>query len=330
MRRSRQICWLLAPALSLVVTAVTTASAQTKEDKAEQLFREGRDALNRGDYAAACPKFAESVRLTKRPGPLLNLAQCEEHEGKLRSALKLWREGSALLPAGDGRIALATEHVSALQPKIPRLTVKLSPEAPAGSKVTLDGIELSGAALGAPQELERGGDHVIVTTAPGHTEARSTITLVEGEHREITMVPGPAQALAPKAGSEKAPLVTPAPPPKRSARWTAGFVVGGVGLASLAAGAATGILTIQKNGIVKPLCEPTPKAGCSSQPTQDAATAGKMFSLISTITFAVGGAGLGAGIVLIATSSSKGPPASTTVAATALPGGAGFTVQGGF
>ena len=316
-----------------MVTAVTSASAQPKEDQAEQLFREGREALSRGDYATACPKFAESVRLTQRPGPLLNLAQCEEHQGQLRSALKHWRDGAAMLPAGDARIAVANEHVAALQPKLPRLTVKLSPDAPPGSKVTLDGAELSGAALGTPQELERGGDHVIVTTAPGRTDVRSTITLAEGEHREVMMVAGPEKPVQADPKSGQGPVAPPptTDAPTHGAGWTAGFVIGGIGVASLVAGGVTGVLVILNSNTRQTQCPNNMCPDDAAKKKAEAATkAGQLFSIISPIALGVGAAGLGVGIALVATSSSKTPPVSATAALTALPGGAGFMMQGRF
>jgi hypothetical protein len=325
----RQTRWLSMPALALGITVVTAAPAQTPSEQAEQLFREGRESIGRGDYAAACPKFAESVRLTRRPGPLLNLAQCEEHQGKLMSALTHWREGIALLPPGDERIAVSTERAATLEQKIPRLTVKLGPAAPAGSKVTLDGADLKPAAIGAAVTLDP-GEHVIVVSAPGHMEARSTISLTRGERREITMTPGSEQPQQADPPSTPDPPVSP-PSPGRGAGWTAGFVVGGLGLAALAAGGVTGILTIQKKADKEEACPnyrcPTDKRFSAGE---DARKAGALFSTISTVTFAVGGAAVVAGIILIATSASKAPRVSTTVEVTALPGGAAFTLQGRF
>lgn len=331
MRRSRTSRLLLSPALALAVSTVTAAlAAQAPSDQAEQFFREGREALGRGDYATACPKFAESVRLTRRPGPLLNLAQCEEHQGHLLSALKHWREGSALLPAGDARAAVATEHVAALEKKVPKLILKLNPEAPAGTKIMLDGVEVSASAIGAAQELER-GDHVIVTIARGYADTRSTIKLAEGDQREITMVPGsePSQRSTQKNGPPSQAASPPvAPPPRSGARWTAGLVIGGIGLAGLAAGGVTGILAILK--------KPDYIQACGEGPVCTGAEAGELQNTLraltttSTVMFAVGGAGVVTGVILVATSSWKAPAASTSVAPTVLPGGGGFTVQGRF
>src|SRR5512136_2811036 len=73
---------------------------------AEVLFREGRKLVAANDFAAACPKFAESQRLDPAVGTLLNWAACEEHVGKLASAWQRWKEALDALPPGDDRIEL--------------------------------------------------------------------------------------------------------------------------------------------------------------------------------------------------------------------------------
>src|SRR4051812_20590270 len=88
----------LAPLLLAIARAAPARAQAADEQQAEVLFREGREAVDRGDFTTGCARFAGSLKLTQRPGPLLNLANCEEHQGHLVAALARWREGIALLP----------------------------------------------------------------------------------------------------------------------------------------------------------------------------------------------------------------------------------------
>ena len=58
------------------------AAAQAHDRAAgEALFQEGRRLMKTHDFAPACSKFEESLRLDPATGTLLNLADCEEQLG---------------------------------------------------------------------------------------------------------------------------------------------------------------------------------------------------------------------------------------------------------
>lgn len=114
--------------LLVALSWATPARAQTDNaPQTEALFRAGREAVDRGDYTTGCAKFAASLRLTQRASPLLNLANCEEHQGRLVSALAHWTEGIARLPKGDERIESSRQRAEALGRRIPRLTDRRFP-----------------------------------------------------------------------------------------------------------------------------------------------------------------------------------------------------------
>ncbi len=323
-----------APLLVALAWATPARAQGDAAQQAESLFREGREAVDRGDYTTGCSKFAASLRLTQRASPLLNLANCEEHQGRLVSALAHWTEGIALLPKGDERIEVSRQRAEALGRRIPRLTVALAASPPTGTKVTLDGATVSPAALGVPQPIDL-GEHILITGAPGYADAKSTLVLKEGERREVTVTPGlpvpsaPAIVAPPPVVEKPLPLD---PPPSGNGQRTAGFVIGGVGVASLVVGAITGALTIGKKGDLEklcpstqPLCDPGQKEAILS-----VESSGKTLSTLSTITFLVGGAGLAAGVVLVLTSGPKRSPTTATLSPLALPGGGGLLMGGSF
>lgn len=294
------------------------------ERQAETLFREGREAVARGDYIHGCPRFVESLKLTQRAGPMLNLAMCDEHEGRYRAARQHWERGIALLPTADERVTVAQSRVVALRKKTPQLTVKLTGDLPAGARVLLDGVGLDAGAIGAPQSLDP-GKHTITLVVPGRAEAITPLTLADNEHKELYLSPSSAAVLGPAGAVDRDTPPSEGP----SGRRVAGFVVGGVGLAILGVGVATGVMTIAKKSEVDKNC----MVGCN-QAARDAATAGKTLSTVSTVTFITGLAALGTGIALVATGGRGPGPAAPAVAMvvgpTVLPGGAGLGAVGSF
>jgi Tfp pilus assembly protein PilF len=84
--------------------AARSAAAETTDAaaSAQQLFDEARALMKEGNYAEACPKFAESQSLDPGGGTLLNLGICHYRENRTATA---WAElRQALIQARrDGR-----------------------------------------------------------------------------------------------------------------------------------------------------------------------------------------------------------------------------------
>ena len=102
-------------------TPVPGASAGTSQRAAEALFVDAKRLIEKGSYADACAKFAESQRLGPAPGTLLNLADCYEKNGQLASA---WFAFRAATTASEqiGRTAWAEQssaRARLLEPRLP-------------------------------------------------------------------------------------------------------------------------------------------------------------------------------------------------------------------
>ncbi|MDF2698209.1 MAG: hypothetical protein K0S65_6592, partial [Labilithrix sp.] len=118
----------LLSAVAILPTADAYAQALpsvSEQMLAQSLFDEARQLMDRGKYAEACPKLAESQRLDPGGGTLLNLAICHEKEGRFGTAYLEMKAASS--QAGkDGRKdreKIANERLTALGPRVPRLAV---------------------------------------------------------------------------------------------------------------------------------------------------------------------------------------------------------------
>ncbi|AKV04640.1 hypothetical protein AKJ09_11303 [Labilithrix luteola] len=268
---------------------------------AEQLFRDGRAAMKKGDYERARTMFVESQRLDPAAGTLLNLALAEEKLGKLASAWE--HSGTALegFSASDDRIAVAKKLHDDLDKRVARLTLTTSAPFPAGTKVLVDGTELSMASLGValPQDP---GPHRIVVRAPDHKDREFSLTLAERaaqtqalELGEVVdtppLAPGPAPAAAsaPPSAPEREHAETGSET-TRAVGWAL-TVAGGVGLV---VGGVTGVLTIGRKNTTDEHCNTT---GCDSEGF-DASKEGRTLGTVSTVAF-VAGAALAVGGVSI-------------------------------
>ena len=274
--------------------------------------------MQAGKYDVACPQLAESYRLDPAAGTLLNLASCEEKRGRLADAWQAYRDLAQTLSAGDDRLAFVKKQVESLGPRVPRLSLRLAASAPEATKLTRDGVVVGRASQGEPLPVNP-GDHVLVVSAPGFRERTVPLTLREGESRDVELAPGdplaPASTVvAPPPAVPSATLSTsaaspPAAPPRAAeapssgARGIGHALVGG-GVAALALGAVAGILAVQRRGVVRDHCDPALRCDDDGlKATGDFRT----LATASTVAFAIGVAGVGAGGYLLLTAA----PAST-------------------
>ena len=284
--------------------APSSAFAQTATDKqlAQSLFDEARTLVQKGDLARACPMFAESQRLDPGGGTLLNLAVCHEQEGKVATA---WQELNHALSVAmrDGRKdreQTAREHLEAVTPRLPKLTLVPPQEDIAGLHVEIDGASLGPAALGVPVPLDP-GSHRADAGAPGRTSWSWAGTLAEGERLEL---PIPALAIV------RPDLVSPAPAPvpapiavQKKTLSAASYAAGGVAVGALLGAAVTGLIALDRQSAYKRLCV-TDRAYCPDPAGKEAASSARTFAWISTAALATG---IGAAVVAVVLPRKNGP-----------------------
>jgi hypothetical protein len=311
--------------LSLLAIAGEAYAADSPSDAkaADVLFQNARAAMNRGDLAAACPQFAESQRLDPAPGTLLNLGECEARAGKVASALGHFREARGQLPSGDFRVAFAEARMAGLAHRVPQLTIKLTAAEVDGVVVQCDGVDVPKAALDAAAPVDP-GTHACVVRAPGHVDARSEVTLREGESKTLELAPGPigpAKDAAPPRSTVRSDA--PADDTAGSTQRTAGLLVAGSGLAAVVVGSVFGILSKGTYDEAQTHC-PNGTNSCDPQGVQGGKTAYDQ-AMISDVAL-IGGAVLLAGGAVLYFTAPKGTrvAVSPTVGST----GAGVSLAG--
>ncbi len=293
-------------AIALLMTLLLSpaAMADSKDPTAaEALFLAGRDAMQRGDIATACAKFGESDRLDPAAGTAANLADCEEKLGKIGAAWAHWKEAVELLPTDDSRLGPMRDRATALEKRVPRLTVRAAPTLPADATLVRDGVAMTRASFDTAIPDDP-GDHEIVVTAPEHASRSYKINLKEGEAKEIVVDAGEALPDAPPPIPIAASAASPLPPPLwddpnagRTQRLI-GFSLLGVGVIGAGVGTVTGIVAIGKKSDLSSNCFPANV--CNAQGASDAST-GHTMATISTVSFIVAGATLAGGALLILT-----------------------------
>ena len=313
--------FLAALLASAALAVPVPAAAQAPDPAAVQLFEDGRKLMGEQKYAEACPKLAESQRLSPGVGTLLNLGKCYEALGKTASAWTSYKEAVFLgKKLNDDRVSFAEQSAAKIEPRLMKLQITMQGGDVPGLAVRRDDQDVGKGAFGTPIPVDP-GDHVIEATAPGYS-VWSTHAVANGDGQVVTvnipaLVPKPADA-APTASS-----------PLRAAA----FGVGGIGLGGLLVGGVFGGLAVSAASTVKNECA---KNVCSTSAQQSDLSSANTKALVSTVTLGIGGAALATGVILFVVSRSPAkkdeaaPPRSAELVPSVGPQGGGLSVIGRF
>jgi hypothetical protein len=298
-------------ALLALGTAAPAAAQPVDPQKlaaAQVLFEQAQSAMDRKDYASACPKLEEVTRiLPNGVGGLLTLARCYEGAGRLASAWSgyLVAQAAAAQAKRPELERQARERVGALKPKLAQLTIRV-PDAvrrTAGLSITRDGVSIGSAQWDTPVPVDKGA-HTVVATATGKVRWEKAVDVpangaaVSVDVAVLADSPVPS-ATAPPGAADKGGSEVPS---FWSAQHIAGAAVGGVGFVGVVIGSVFGGVAISKknqsndNHCVGTRCDMT-----GIQLRSDGLTAAS----ISTGTF-IGGAVLLAGGVTLLVVPSRG------------------------
>jgi hypothetical protein len=301
---------------------------------AESLFREGRALMDAGNYKAACPKLAESYAQDPATGTLLALALCREQAGQTASAWATYADviARAKREGQKDREQAAKERITALEPRLSRLTIAVAPETAAleGVVIKRDGDAVGKGAWGTPVALDP-GEHVIEVTASGKQAWTAKITIGPDADAQTVEVPPledapPGEGAPVESGGEASEQAAASGSPLR----TIGLVVGGVGVVGLGVGTYFGLRAKSLND------ESNEPGRCDEQNECDQIGGEKRddadsAATASTIAFIAGGVLAATGVTLFILGGSND---DTRARIQAVPvvglGTAGMTLQGQF
>ena len=285
--------------------AVVTSSANAHASgDPEKLFAEGSALIGQGRCAEALPMLEEAQRLDPGIGTQFNIAVCQQQLGRLGSA---WRnfERVAELARASGkkqREEAARAKLEELRPKVPRIVIRS--EEPGDVTVKVDGAVIAKDAW-AFVPVDRGKHHVDAPTESSSVEVVIPKLSVVQETRVVTVEDS------------------------SSGRRTLGFVLGGVGIAGVAAAAVTGIMLLDAKSTADDRCTPRciDANGRFDQEGADAVSRGETLLPINAVAWGVAIVGLGLGTFFVLTSPSSKRNTAFAPTFTAGRGGGAFAVE---
>lgn len=320
--------WL---ALSSAALPARAQDARAAAEEAHTLFKDARELMKSGNYAAACPKLARSQELDPGMGTQYRLAECYQGLGRLATAWKLYLDvAAAAKKAGrTDRERYARQRADELLPRLPMLKIRIATDLTsiAGLEVTRDGHGVRQSDWNQKLSVDP-GEHTIAVMAPGKKRFTQTVQAVERGAVEVIVAAlendAPASVPTTSAGS----------PAGRSSSWgaqkVAAIAAGVAGLAGIGIGTGFGIAAINQWNEAKSHCKnPFKGTNCDSAgvmlgyQANDSAT-------ISTIGFAGGGAALVGAVLLWTLARNNSPRAAIGVFPSAGADGVGAVVHGRF
>jgi hypothetical protein len=168
-------------------------SESERKATARAAYMEGAALQEKGDCAAALPRFETAQKLFDAPTHVLRIAQCQAQTGKLVEAQESYETLVHAKLATDAPDAFkqaqeaAKKELPAVKPRVPtvRLVVTTASGAkPEGLAVQLNGRQMPAELVGIARPLNP-GTYKIVVTARGLRGQPVDLELREGEQRTI-------------------------------------------------------------------------------------------------------------------------------------------------
>jgi|SRR6478736_248655 len=303
--------------LSLLGVANAEEDSATETAAARSLAVDGLKLAQAGKCDEAIPKLERSEKLHHSPIVLSQLGECQVNAGKLVEGTEMLRRvlreplPANPSPALSKAYQRAQTVLDGAKPKIAGLTVSIAIPQGADLKLTVDGSVVPNTLVDSELPADP-GDHVVEATAPGYLKATSRVTLGSADKKTVTLKlevdpnaptpvavsPTPEAAPAPVAHAAAAKPIaeTSAPPeaPRKTPSKAPAYAAWSVGVIGVGVGTAFGVMAMKGKSNLDGQCQGN---SCPPSTSGDVDSA-KLKGNISTVAFAVGGAGLVLGTVL--------------------------------
>lgn len=300
---------------------VTESRAEDSHDKAvleaRQRFLQAISLQTGGNWTAALALLREVAVVKSTPHVLFNIAICEENLGQLVQALGDYQLAAAQAKE-SGSLDVAREvdsRLSTLQERIPKVVIRRGANASL-AKISIDGVGVGSSMIGTPMPMDPGG-HAVEAEARGYQKFEKTFEVTERQQLTVDVDLVPAQAQEAAGGALPTAADHEVASSDRTEKHTSvlPYVIGGVGVASLA---ASGVFFILRQNAISELDKACGQDRSHCPPSlESTASSGRTYSWLSVVTFAAGVAGVGGAgaLLLIGNGSGKGPEAAVTTSA---------------
>lgn len=247
-----------------MLVSPAAADDSTKTTQAKQLYLQGVDLTEWGQFREAIVAFEKSQALVPRAKTVYQIATCERLLGLLTRARRDYRRALAFNAATDGTdipkevVSDVQALLTVLEKRIARVHVTVVPEHAAvavdgapleiaglfdGESVLVAHTQPSGPGAWTPVgpfvvELDP-GTHVFLVSAPGYTASGQSVTVETGQVTSTTIT----LSAAPVAVTASPALVASG----SGRRVTLGFVFAGASVALLGSGVYFGLRALRRD-----------------------------------------------------------------------------------
>jgi hypothetical protein len=299
--------------MAIVALAGTARAEESDHDRAVALFSEARKLIEVGDCGAAATKLQESLALEPSIGARFSLAECTRDADPYGAFWNLREAALLAFVKHDDRLDSAEQQSEAIARNKGGLRFDIDAidlRAP-GFDLRIDDRPIDRFHLRASIAMPSGNHHIVATVADGRGY-EGDVRVESGAIMFVRVVLVRPATLA-AARSESPPAALPNEDGGLSGRRKLALGLGGVGIATLSAATAFGIVALEKRSELDRACNGDRNA-CTGRsqlvdPVLDSADQNATFS---TVLFAVGGALVLGGAVLWFTDS-KSTPKNTAV-----------------